>query len=198
MTVHCRCTYTHSKTGYVISEAFAKLEGQTSITLWGWQGKESSTVIITHTKSDERCACLSIGNDSVNPTSMHDSPSLSLSLHTGVEKNRQIEINSFFINNSQCQVAALIAIHWVSKRNAYLCPVTVISVFYLTTRSSPECRSSSEQQLFVNEENTSSKMQWMLLIREHENKFLKKDLLSRMFLCMPINHNIETTESRSE
>lgn len=131
MTVHCRCTYTHSKTGYVISEAFAKLEGQTSITLWGWQGKESSTVIITHTKSDERCACLSIGNDSVNPTSMHDSPSLSLSLHTGVEKNRQIEINSFFINNSQCQVAALIAIHWVSKRNAYLCPVTVITVRFI-------------------------------------------------------------------
>lgn len=30
---YCRCTYTHSKTGYVISEAFARLEGQTSIKL---------------------------------------------------------------------------------------------------------------------------------------------------------------------
>lgn len=137
-------------------------------------------------------------------TILHPFLSLSLSLHTGVERNRQIEINSFFINNSQCQVAALIAIHWVSKRNAYLCPGTVITMCFilppgvLLNVTKYFCLSSSEQRLFINEENTSSKMQLMLLIREHENKFLKKDLLSRMLLCMPINHNIETTESRSE
>ena len=77
----------------------------------------------THTHSDERCAWLSIDSGSVDPTGMSDSCSLHTlthlhtHTHTRLCRERQMERNSFFLKNAQCQWAPLKPVEWKQKRS---------------------------------------------------------------------------------
>lgn len=114
LPVHRRCTYTHSKTGYVISGASARLEGQTSVKLWDWQGKESSTAIITHTHTVMKYVDGYPLTKAVWTLLVCLTLFLSLFLYTHMCSERKIHL--FFINKSQCQVATLNPVLWVKEK----------------------------------------------------------------------------------